>query len=116
MTFQTLNGSGFPGVTQGFPLVIQIYVPVFNNGGNVACQPAVDGKWVGTFSFPSVNATDPMKDMFLGNSGYFTLASSRVYANVPAGNHWFTIQCWAAGQVSMPSSNTLVSMSVVELR
>jgi hypothetical protein len=114
--FQNINGSGFPGTTLGAPLLIQISVPVFVNGGNVACQPAVDSKWVGFYSFPSINPADPMKDMFVATNGYYTLSSSHIYANVPPGNHWFTVQCWAAGTVWYPTVNTLVSMSVVELR
>jgi Collagen triple helix repeat (20 copies) len=115
-TFQTLNGSGFPGNTQGSPLLIDVAVPLYSNLGNVACQPAIDGKWAGAYAFPTINAADPTKDVFLTSSGYVTWSSVRVYSNVPAGSHWFSIQCWAAGQVSFPSSNTLVSLSVIEMR
>ena len=115
-TFTTVNGSGFPGSTQGNPLLIQVALPLYNNGGNVACQPAIDGKWAGTWAFPTITATDPLKDLFYANSGYFTWQSSRVFSSVPAGSHWFSIQCWAAGQVFFPSTNALISMSVIELR
>jgi hypothetical protein len=115
-TFQTVNGSGFPGTTQGYPLLIDVAVPLYSNLGNVACQPAIDGKWAGIYAFPTINAADPMKEMFFANSGYVTLSTVRVYSNVPAGNHWFSIQCWAAGQVYFPSANTLISLSVIEMR
>ena len=115
-TFQTVSGSGFPGNTQGYPLLIDVAVPLYSNFGNVACQPAIDGKWAGAYAFPTINAADPTKDVFLTSSGYVTWSSVRVYSNVPAGSHWFSIQCWAAGQVSFPSSNTLVSLSVIEMR
>ena len=114
LTFQTLNGSGFPGTTHGYPLLIQVSVPLYNNG-NVACQPAVDGKWAGVYAFPLINPADPMKDMFLANNGFATWSSARIYTNIPSGNHQFTIQCWAAGTVYIPTPNTLVSMSVFEL-
>ena len=115
-TFQTVQGSGFPGTTQGYPLLIEVAVPLYSNLGNVACQPAIDGKWAGAYAFPTINAADPMKDQFFAISGYVTLSSVRVYSNVPPGNHWFSIQCWAAGQLSFPSSNTLISLSVIEMR
>jgi hypothetical protein len=115
-TFTTLSGSGFPGSTQGNPLLIQVAVPLYSNGGLVACQPAVDGKWAGTWAFPTVNATDQYKDMFYANTGYITWSSSRVYGSIPAGNHWFAVQCLAAGQVFFPSTNAVISMSVIELR
>jgi hypothetical protein len=115
LTFQTINGSGFPGTTQGNPLLIQVSVPLYSNAGNVACQPAVDGKWAGVSAFPSINPNDTMKDMFFAISGYVTWSSARVYSDIPPGNHWFSIQCYAAGQVSFPSANTLVSMSVIEM-
>ena len=114
--FQTLPGSGFPGSTQGYPLLIEVAVPVYSNLGNVACHPAIDGKWAGSYAFPAINAADPMKDMFFAISGYVTLSSVRVYSNVPPGAHWFSIQCYAAGQVSFPSTNTLISLSVIEMR
>jgi len=116
LTFQTLSGSGFPGVTEGHPLLIQVSVPLYSNGGNVACQAAVDGKWAGSNAFPTVSASDPMKDLFFANTGYVTWSSTRIYTNIQPGNHWFSIQCYAAGQVYFPSPNTLVSMSVIEMR
>jgi hypothetical protein len=115
-TFQTLNGSGFPGTTQGYPLLIEVAVPLYNNAGNVACQPAIDGKWAGAYAFPGINAADTMKDMYFANTGYVTWSSVRVYSNVPPGAHWFSIQCSAAGQVMFPSPNTLISLSVIEMR
>jgi hypothetical protein len=115
-TFQTVSGSGFPGTTQGYPLLIDVAVPLYSNSGQVACQPAIDGKWAGASAFPTLNAADPMKEMFFQISGYITWSTVRVYTNVPAGNHWFSIQCSAAGQVFFPSSNTLISLSVIEMR
>jgi hypothetical protein len=111
-----VTGSGFPGTTQGYPLLIDVTVPLLSNGGNVACQAAIDGKWAGAYAFPAIDATDRMKEMFFAISGYVTWSTARVYSNVPAGNHWFSIQCWAAGQVYFPSPNTLISMSVIEMR
>jgi hypothetical protein len=111
-----VSGSGFPGTTQGYPLLIDVAVPLYSNTANVACQPAIDGKWAGAYAFPTITASDPMKEMFIATSGYVTWSTARVYSNVPAGNHWFSIQCWAAGQVFFPSSNTLISLRVIEMR
>jgi hypothetical protein len=117
-TFTTLSGSGFAGSTQGNPLLIQATVPLLNSStGGMACQPAIDGKWAGTWEFPNPNAAaDVYKDGIIANLGYVTWTSSRVWSNVPAGSHWFSIQCWVGGQVSFPSYYALISMSVTELR
>jgi hypothetical protein len=115
-TFQTLSGSGFPGTTHGSPLFIQLSVPLFNSSGNVACQPAIDGLWAGVNAFPSINPADPMKEGFLAGNDFMTWATARVYTNIPPGHHEFTMQCWVAGTVYLPSPNSLVSMIVMELQ
>ena len=115
-TFQKLNGSGFSGTTHGYPLLIQVSVPLYNLNGNVACQPAVDGAWAGAPAFPSSVSGDVMKEGFVTALGYVTWSSARIYTNIPPGNHQFAIQCWAAGTVFFATPTAVVSMSVIELQ
>ena len=109
-----ITGSGFIGTTHGRPLLIQVLVPLNSAGGSVSCQPAIDGVWAGVNAFPTLDTWDPTKEGFFGGTGYVLWSTSRVYSNVPAGTHTFSIQCWAAGTVSFVSATTIVSLTVTE--
>jgi len=114
-TFTTVTGSGFAAQTQGRALIISVIVPLLSNGGGVSCQPAIDGVWAGAKAFPQMDPFNSTKEGFWGGSGYVLWSTSRVYSNVPAGFHQFSIQCWSAGPVSYVSTTALASMTVIEM-
>jgi len=114
-TFTTVTGSGFAGQTQGHALIISVIVPLISNGGGVSCQPAIDGVWAGSKAFPQMDPFNSTKEGFFGGSGYVLWSTSRVYSNVPAGFHQFSIQCWSAGPVSYVSTTAIASMTVIEM-
>jgi hypothetical protein len=114
-TFTTVTGSGFAGQTLGRALIISVIVPLVSNGGSVSCQPAIDGVWAGAKAFPAMDPFNSTKEGFWGGSGYVLWSTSRVYSNVPAGSHQFSIQCWSAGPVSYVSTTALASMTVIEM-
>ena len=114
-TFTTLVGSGFVATTHGGPLFIYVVAPFVSNGGTVACQPAIDGVWAGAKAFPAMDPFNLTKEGFFGGTGYVIWSTSRVYSNVPAGSHQFSIQCWVAGPVSYISTTTVASLTVIEM-
>jgi hypothetical protein len=114
-TFTTLAGSGFVGTTHGGPLLIQVLAPFVSNGGTVACQPSIDGLWAGSKAFPAIDPFNVTKEGFFGGTGYVLWSTSRVYSNVAAGVHQFSIQCWIAGPVSYVSATAVASITVIEM-
>ena len=112
--FSPIVGSGFTATTHGRPLLIQVVLPLVSNGGGVSCQPAIDGTWAGAFAFPTIDPSNVSKEGFFGGTGYVLWQTSRVYSNVPAGSHQFSMQCWVAGPVSFVSATTLASVTVTE--
>jgi hypothetical protein len=116
--------SGFAGTTTGGPLLIRVTIPIGAvNPGLFTCQPIVDDVWAGSYAFPqvdndfhkegAVSAVAPWGD----SRALMSWSSSRVYTDVPAGQHQFAVQCATSVDGSFVGlASSLQSFSVTEVR
>jgi hypothetical protein len=82
-------------------------------------MPVIDGVWAGKFSIGPVDSSREGWVWMGTGTPYMVWSSARVYTNVPAGPHTFSVQCWAnLNNVVLPgpSSTSIASLLVFEVQ
>lgn len=121
--FRPLVNVRLPFTSTGGPLMIFMNV-VMTGGGHSSCQPMIDGTWAGQsggFPSPPGSAVAPSwREGLIQTSGGGSRlwTPTRVYPNVPAGDHTFELQCATdMGTMSVNNNGSVVSsLSILELR
>jgi hypothetical protein len=108
--------------TTGATLLVQMDLSLVN-GSHGTCRPMIDGQWAGDFGGLPKSGSDPYWTeglMAVGccGNGWRRWTSSRIYADVPTGNHTFTVQCATdSGVMQLSSSGSVFSSwQVFELK
>lgn len=116
--WQDIPESTVTATTNGGPLFINMNLYFSTQGSFGTCRPVIDNQWAGDFSGFLKSPGDPFwTEGIQGGSGWISWTKSRVYTNVPSGEHTFKIQCAGNDRLDVNSGSFSVfsSWSVIEL-
>ena len=119
-SWTTIPGSQFTATTSGGTLMIHTNISAIGNvstGSSFTCRPTIDEVWAGTFG--GLPGTDPWNEGVADTrADWVKWTGTRLYTDVPPGQHTFAVQCFVNNgtlRVGSTTAQVVSSWGFVEL-
>lgn len=104
--------------SKGGPLMISFNISI--TGGELSsCQPLIDDKWAGSYAAlkdPTPDKLSWKEGVTFTKNGWTSFNKTRVYTDIPAGEHTVTIQCGTSESLALACHSTVpCDLSVLEV-